>query len=95
MFKDVRYGEHLVSVEEPGRAPWGTTRWSTRRAPNVVVPGRAALTLDDRIAAAHANRMGTKFALVGGAASLGEGPPESSCASSTSPGSATTPRWCR
>jgi hypothetical protein len=41
----------------------------------VPVPARAALTLDDSVAAAHARRMGAKFALVG-ELRLGEGPAE-------------------
>jgi hypothetical protein len=42
---------------------------------NLAIPGRAALTLDDAVAASHAKRMGAKFALVG-ELRLSEGPPE-------------------
>jgi len=63
-FRDVTYGEHFLAVEELGRAPWG--KRLTLDAPNVeeTIPPRPALSLDDRIAADHARRMGTLFALV-------------------------------
>jgi hypothetical protein len=69
------YGEHLVSVEEPGRAPWGSSVLVNAPSSNLAIPGRAALTLDDAVAASHAKRMGAKFALIG-ELRLGEGPPE-------------------
>jgi hypothetical protein len=69
------YGEHLISVEEPGRAPWGSSVLVNAPSSNVAIPGRAALTLDDAVAAAHAKRMGAKFALVA-ELRLGEGPAE-------------------
>ena len=69
------YGEHLVSVEEAGRAPWGSPVLINAPSTDVAIPGRAALTLDDKVAAAHARRMGAKFALVA-ELRLGEGPPE-------------------
>lgn len=64
-FKDLPYGEHLVHVEEIGRVPWGTGALVNTPTSDVVIPARAALTLDDATAAAHARRMGAKFALVG------------------------------
>jgi len=69
------YGEHLVAVEEPGRVPWGSSVLVNAPSSNVAIPGRAALTLDDAIAASHAKRMGAKFALIG-ELRLGEGPAE-------------------
>ncbi len=69
------YGEHLISVEEPGRAPWGSNVLVNSPSSNVSIPARDALTLDDAVAASHAKRMGAKFALVG-ELRLGEGPPE-------------------
>jgi hypothetical protein len=74
-FKDLPYGEHLVSVEEGGRASWGSTVLVNAATADVVIPARAALTLDDATAASHARRMGAKFALVG-ELKLNEGPPE-------------------
>ncbi len=69
------YGEHYVAVEEPGRARWGSTVLVNAPSSEVPVPARAALTLDDAVAASHALRQGAKFALVG-ELRLGEGPPE-------------------
>ena len=69
------YGEHLVSVEEPGRVRWGSSVLVNSPSSNVAIPGREALTLDDAVAASHAKRMGAKFALVG-ELRLGEGPAE-------------------
>ena len=69
------YGEHLVAVEEPGRAPWGSSVLVNAPSSNVAIPGRAALTLDDAVAASHAKRMGAKFALIA-ELRLGEGPAE-------------------
>ena len=69
------YGEHFVSVEEAGRAPWGSPVLINAPSTEVAIPGRMALTLDDKVAAAHARRMGAKFALVA-ELRLGEGPPE-------------------
>jgi hypothetical protein len=69
------YGEHFIAVEEPGRARWGSSVLVNSPSSEVVIPGRAPLTLDDSVAAAHARRMGAKFALVGELL-LGEGPTE-------------------
>jgi hypothetical protein len=61
---DVPYGEHVVAVEELGRAPWGTQVTVSAPMLEVTIPDRAALSLDNAIAADHARRMGTRFALV-------------------------------
>jgi len=63
-FRDVVYGEHFLSVDELGRAPWGKRFALGTATVEETIPPRAALTLDDRIAADHARRMGTLFALV-------------------------------
>jgi hypothetical protein len=63
-FRDVGYGEHFLSVDELGRAPWGKRFALATATVEETIPSRAALTLDDRIAADHARRMGTLFALV-------------------------------
>jgi len=69
------YGQHFVAVEEPGRARWGSSVLVNSPSSEVPIPARAALTLDDAVAAAHARRMGAKFALVA-ELRLGEGPTE-------------------
>jgi len=74
-FKDLPYGEHFLHIDEAGRAPWGTVLTVNEPAANVSVPARAALTLDDSVAASHAKRMGAKFALVT-ELRLGEGDPQ-------------------
>jgi hypothetical protein len=63
-FRDVAYGEHLVRIEEIGYAPWGTVVPFGQPTLEIDVPARTALTLDDATAAAHARRMGARFALV-------------------------------
>jgi hypothetical protein len=69
------YGEHFIAVEEPGRERWGSNVLVNGASAEVPIPARAALTLDDSVAAAHARRMGAKFALVG-ELRLGEGSTE-------------------
>jgi len=64
-FRDLVYGEHLVHVDEVGRAPWGTTLTLNAPSQELQIPERTSLALDDATAAAHAQRMGAKFALVG------------------------------
>jgi hypothetical protein len=64
-FRDLVYGEHLLAVEELGRAPWGTTVTFGEPSREVTIPARPPLGLDLATAAAHARRMGAKFALVG------------------------------
>jgi hypothetical protein len=63
-FKDVTYGEHFLAVTELGRAPWGKRFAIGAGTVEETIPPRAALALDDRIAADHARRMGALFALV-------------------------------
>jgi|GEM_PF-1890854 len=58
-------GEHLVHVDEPGWAAWGATLSVDTLTVELQVPMRRSLTLEDGAAAAHARRMGTRFALVG------------------------------
>jgi hypothetical protein len=64
-FAGVVFGEHLLSVEELGRARWGTRVTVSAAKVEQVIPARAALGLDDMVAAQHARRMGARFALVG------------------------------
>jgi hypothetical protein len=61
---DLPYGDHLVRVEEIGRATWGTTVALGAPTLEVEIPERTAFTLDDATAGSHAQRMGAKFALV-------------------------------
>jgi hypothetical protein len=63
-FGGITYGEHFLAVEELGRAHWGKRFALGASSVEETIPPRAALTLDDRIAADHARRMGTLFALV-------------------------------
>jgi hypothetical protein len=63
-FHDVVYGEHLLRVEQLGFAPWGTAAPLGQPTLEIDVPARAPLSLDDATAAAHARRMGARFALV-------------------------------
>jgi hypothetical protein len=63
-FHDVPYGEHFLAVDELGRAPWGKRFALGATSAEETIPPRDALTLDDRIAADHARRMGALFALV-------------------------------
>jgi len=69
------YGQHFVAVEEAGRAPWGSSVLVNAPTSEVPIPARAGLSLNDAVAAAHARRMGAKFALVA-ELRLGEGPSE-------------------
>ncbi len=63
-FKDLVYGEHLLRVEQVGFAPWGAAIPFGQPSMEIDVPARAPLTLDAATAAAHARRMGARFALV-------------------------------
>ena len=63
-FRDLGHGEHVLRVEQIGCAPWGTVVPFGQPSLEIEVPARAALTLDDATAAAHARRMGARFALV-------------------------------
>jgi hypothetical protein len=62
--RDLPFGEHLLAVEELGRERWGTHVTLGAATVEQVIPPRAALGLDDAVAAAHARRMGARFALV-------------------------------
>lgn len=61
---DVKYGEHLLAVTELGRVPWGKQFTVGQDSGEEMIPARAALGLDDAVAADHARRMGARFALV-------------------------------
>jgi hypothetical protein len=63
-FRDLAFGEHLVRAEELGYAPWGTTVPFGQPSLDIEIPTRAPLALDNASAAAHARRMGARFALV-------------------------------
>ncbi len=63
-FKDLVFGEHLLRVEQLGFAPWGTAIPFGQPTMEIDVPARAPLGLDAATAAAHARRMGAKYALV-------------------------------
>jgi hypothetical protein len=63
-FRDLVFGEHLVRVEELGHAPWGALVPFGEPTLEIDIPARAPLGLDDATAAAHARRMGARFALV-------------------------------
>jgi hypothetical protein len=63
-FRDLVHGEHLIAVDEMGRAPWGATISFGETSQEVAIPARAPLALDPAVAGAHARRMGAKFALV-------------------------------
>ena len=67
VFRDVVHGEHLIRVEELGHAAWGAVVPFGQPAQDIAIPPRAPLGLDDATAAAHARRMGARFALVAGA----------------------------
>ncbi len=63
-YRDLPYGEHLVAVDELGRAPWGAQLTLAGATLEKTVPERPALSLPDATAADHARRMGARFALV-------------------------------
>ncbi|MFL5308673.1 MAG: hypothetical protein ACJ8F1_25895 [Polyangia bacterium] len=63
-FKDLVFGEHLLRVEQIGFTPWGTAIPFGQPEMEVDVPARAPLGLDPVTAAAHARRMGARYALV-------------------------------
>jgi hypothetical protein len=64
VFRDVVNGEHLVHVEELGHVGWGAVVTLNQPAIDVAIPARALVGLDGATAAAHARRMGARFALV-------------------------------
>ncbi|MES1165522.1 MAG: hypothetical protein ABUR63_07190 [Verrucomicrobiota bacterium] len=63
-FKDLVFGEHLLRVEQIGFTPWGTAIPFGQPEMEIDVPARAPLALDAATAAAHARRMGARYALV-------------------------------
>ena len=63
-FKDLVFGEHLLRVEQIGFTPWGTAIPFGQPEMEIDVPARAPLALDPVTAAAHARRMGARYALV-------------------------------
>src|SRR5262249_25300841 len=64
VFRDVVHGEHLIRVEELGHVGWGAVVTLNQPTLDVAIPVRALLGLDGATAAAHAARMGARFALV-------------------------------
>ena len=64
VFRDVVNGEHLIHVEELGHVGWGVAVPFNQPSMDVTIPQRALLGLDGATAAAHARRMGARFALV-------------------------------
>jgi hypothetical protein len=63
-FPGLVQGDHLVRVDEPGFLPWGGTVPVTQPAVTKEIPARKSLSLPDAKAAAHARRMGSRFAMV-------------------------------
>jgi len=63
-FRDLVHGEHLIRVEELGHVGWGALVTLNEPALDVAIPARALIGLDGATAAAHARRMGARFALV-------------------------------
>jgi hypothetical protein len=64
VFRDVVNGDHVIRVEELGHVGWGAVVAVNQPAMDVAIPPRALLGLDGATAAAHARRMGARFALV-------------------------------
>ena len=64
VLRDLVHGEHLIRVEELGHVGWGAVIVFNQPAQDVAIPSRALLGLDGATAAAHARRMGARFALV-------------------------------
>src|SRR5262245_61156580 len=64
VFRDVVNGDHLIRVEELGHVGWGAVVTLNQPSLDVAIPARALLGLDGPTAAAHARRMGARFALV-------------------------------
>src|SRR4029079_3951315 len=64
VLRDLVAGEHLIRVEEVGHAGWGAVVAFNPPAQEVTIPPRPVLGLDGATAAAHARRMGARFALV-------------------------------
>src|SRR5262245_14189621 len=64
VFRDVVHGEHLIHVEELGHVGWGAVVAFNQPTLDVAIPSRVLIGLDGTTAAAHARRMGARFALV-------------------------------
>jgi hypothetical protein len=64
VFRDVVNGEHLIHVDELGHVGWGAVVTFNQPTLDVAIPSRPLLGLDGATAAAHARRMGARFALV-------------------------------
>jgi hypothetical protein len=64
VFRDVVHGDHLIRVEELGHVGWGAAVALNQPSQEVAIPSRALLGLDGATAAAHARRMGARFALL-------------------------------
>jgi hypothetical protein len=64
VLRDLVEGEHLIRVEELGHVGWGAVVNLNQPSLDVAIPARALLGLDGATAAAHARRMGARFALV-------------------------------
>jgi hypothetical protein len=64
VFRDVVNGDHLIHVEELGHVGWGAVVSFNQPSLDVAIPSRPLLGLDGPTAAAHARRMGARFALV-------------------------------
>jgi hypothetical protein len=64
VLRDLVNGEHLIRVEELGHVGWGAVIAFNQPSQDVAIPSRALLGLDGATAAAHARRMGARFALV-------------------------------
>jgi hypothetical protein len=63
-FENVRFGEHVLRVEETSHGPWGIPLPVTTATVDVDVPARPVLTLSDSEAASYARKMAKPFALV-------------------------------
>lgn len=63
-FAGLAQGEHLIRIEEPGYAPWGGLIALGQPTVTLEIPARRTLHLGDAVAAAHARRMGARYALV-------------------------------
>lgn len=61
---DLPYGEHLIRVSDPGRAPWVEMVPLAELTLEIDVAPTAAVMVDDARAAAQARRMNAAFALV-------------------------------
>lgn len=63
-FENLRFGDHILRVEETSHSPWGIPVTVTTAKVDVDVPARPVLTLSDGEAASYARKMAKPFALV-------------------------------